>query len=496
MRCCPFGAASPVASKLALGLLLWFGPVVLAIADEPPSSAELYVTGVAHIDGLNQTRWRSSLEVCNFGPVRDDVELELLLRGQGNPDPGRLSFQLATGVCARYEDVVGSLFDLEEAAGAIRIRAGGEGVLALAHTANHSPDGSFGSGTPARSAADAVGVGERAVLIHLTESADDESGFRTNIDLLNLAGAEATVEISLHSSTDTHIGTLVAIQQPFEYSQLTRVFRQVTSQEVTDGYAVVRTTTPEGSLLAGASLVDNRTGDVVAVPAMRLEIATPVEGEEITLVNQEGYNLAATLFLVEGSETGVVLAHSGVPGQSQLGLHPIARDLTDLGLTVLTFDIRGYGATGGTPAYGKVDLDVRAAIRRLRMMGLPRVAAMGVGLGAIGCAKCGQEPGMVGLALISCPISVSPPLLQITSADMAPLTYPKLIIAAEDDTAGGRPFATYAQTIYGYSRQPKTLVIYPGPYHSMQLFTSPHGDELHDLLLEFLSELDPGSSGV
>jgi hypothetical protein len=44
-----------------------------------------------------------------------------------------------------------------------------------------------------------------------------------------------------------------------------RVFRQVTSSDVDDGYAVVRTTTAGGALMAAASLVDNRTGDTTTI---------------------------------------------------------------------------------------------------------------------------------------------------------------------------------------------------------------------------------------
>ncbi len=127
----------------------------------------------------------------------------------------------------------------------------------------------------------------------------------------------------------------------------------------------------------------------------------------------------------------------------------------------------------------------------LRTLGYRRIALLGVGYGAIGCAETGRQANIVGLALISCLISVPPtgpgPLL--TREDMAALDYPKLIIAAEDDYKLGRPFAEYARTLYDYSSQPKTLEIYPGRYHSMELFYSGHGNHLYDLNMGFFSDL-------
>ncbi|UCF64543.1 MAG: hypothetical protein JSW33_01565 [bacterium] len=216
---------------------------------------------------------------------------------------------------------------------------------------------------------------------------------------------------------------------------------------------------------------------------------SPLSIEQIDLMNGDGYRLAGTLFYNEDAEIGIVMAHSGVPGQSQLGLHPLASQLADSGFTVLTFDLRGYGLTGGFPSYGRVHIDVWAAINYLRDLGYIRIGTFGVGLGAIGIAMTGQHENVVGLVLISCPISVSPPTLLITEEYMAPLTYPKLVIAAENDFANGRPFAQYATTIYNYCQEPRQLVLFSGSFHSMELFESEHEIELNQMLISFFEDL-------
>ncbi len=73
--------------------------------------------------------------------------------------------------------------------------------------------------------------------------------------------------------------------EPFEYEQLNRVFERVTDDDVDDGYAVLTTSTPGGAFFAYASVVDNLTGDPVAISAARLPEEAPVgAGDPIYVV--------------------------------------------------------------------------------------------------------------------------------------------------------------------------------------------------------------------
>jgi len=227
----------------------------------------VYLMGAAHTPGYNDTQWRTSLEVCNFSGVSRSYELGFLHRGESNPDPATVELALAPGLCVNYPDVVTSVFGFDEAVGTIRLTADGDGVVAVARTYNDTPDGTYGTALGANPADRAVAHGASTVLVHLAQSASDTDGYRTNLDLLNVTDLELAVEIALYGSTGVHFGTLSATLEPFEYSQETRVFRQVTEGEVADGYAVIRTTTAGGGFLAAASLVDNRTGDTTTISA-------------------------------------------------------------------------------------------------------------------------------------------------------------------------------------------------------------------------------------
>jgi len=234
-----------------------------------------------------------------------------------------------------------------------------------------------------------------------------------------------------------------------------------------------------------------------------LELANQIVIEEVELINEEGVVLAGTLFNTNKNEIAVVLAHSGVLGEDQEGLHPIAQSLAEAGKTSLTFDFQGYGRTGGETAYAEVDQDAKAAVTYLRNNGYQKIACMGVGLGGTACLKVSRESNIAGLLVISAPLEVTtgklikePELdmvitkLEVTEDDLHNLGYPILVIAAEEDNAAGRPFAEMARNMYEYASEPKEIVIFPGTEHSMELFRSDHGEEMKKLVFEFFEGLD------
>ena len=259
---------APALVVVAAGTLVHLQSTAGASPAATPTKAgpvPVYLMGAAHVPGFNDTQWRTSLEVCNFGGVGRSYELDFLHRGQSNLEPEAVELTLAPGLCANYPDAVASVFGLDEAVGTIRLVADGDGVVTVARTYNDTPDGTYGTALGAIPVDEAVVEGASTVLVHLAQSASDDVGYRTNLDLLNVTDIEVEVEVALYGSTGDHYGTRTTTLLPFEYNQMMRVFRQVTSNDVDDGYAVVRTTTAGGALMAAASLVDNRTGDTTTI---------------------------------------------------------------------------------------------------------------------------------------------------------------------------------------------------------------------------------------
>ena len=289
---------------LAFAMIGVVGPYLASPATAQIPVEHQFVLGAAHLPGLNQTQWRTSLELCNLGVATREAQIDFLVRGQANPSPQGVSMMVPWSRCARFDDVVGSLFGLEEAAGAIRIGCDGGGCLAMARTFNDAADGTYGSAQPALAAEAAVTEGELAALIHLSESAAEDNGYRTNLEILNATDAALTVDVALYGANGGELGAVTVDLLPLEVQQVTRVFRRVTSSAVADGYALLRTLTPGGAFFAAASLVDNRSGDGTTMAANTVSSGLPVV-EPLTVANAGSACLLETL-RIPGFQSTVV----------------------------------------------------------------------------------------------------------------------------------------------------------------------------------------------
>lgn len=227
---------------------------------------ELYLPGVAHTPGANGTVWRSDVEVCRFGERDATVDLALLHRGRQNLNPQTVRATVPGGSCTRFEDVVSTVFGLADSVGALRI-ASGLPVRASGRTYNLTDDGTFGSFKLATAPVDAPAFGEPWALIQLAHSTNPTVGYRTNLGFLNLGPGPIGLQVVLFAADGTELRDISVTLEGYEYTQLLRVLAPL--GDVADAYAVVLSATSNARYLAGASVIDNRSGDgssILAVP--------------------------------------------------------------------------------------------------------------------------------------------------------------------------------------------------------------------------------------
>jgi hypothetical protein len=244
----------------------------------------LFVSATAHVAGAAGTNWRTDLQVHNLADESASVRVDLLVHGADNSSPDHTDLNLDPGESLRLGDVLAGEFGVAEGQAALVLRPSSGRIIVTSRTYNllgagnqlGLPAGStFGQFIPARPMSDAIRYGEHGRLIQLSHSTSSSGGFRANLGVVNATTEECRVEVELYDAGGGHLGTVPVVLPPLGYRQLNRVFASVTSGDVDDGYAVVRSTTIGGAFFAYASVVDNLTGDPVAVSATRLPDNVP-----------------------------------------------------------------------------------------------------------------------------------------------------------------------------------------------------------------------------
>jgi hypothetical protein len=253
------------------------GVVVITSSEPPIGSPGTYaylVAASAHTAGLNGTNWVTDLTLANPGLADTRARLYFIKRWPNcsGPDcvppdlPVAYPIQVPLRQSVALGDVVQTVFGDTSAAGAILVGSDVP-LLVGSRTYNDTLNGSFGQYVPGRPVGEAIAFGQTAWLIGLSESTSTTAGFRTSIGLVNVTAQRLDIEVALYRADGTWLGTQNVSLNPYEFQQLDRIYTQVTSSDVANGYAVVDTTTQGGRLFAYAAVIDNRSGDAINVPA-------------------------------------------------------------------------------------------------------------------------------------------------------------------------------------------------------------------------------------
>jgi len=226
----------------------------------------LYIPGSAHVNGAGGTQWRTDVEIHNPGNTTATYKIELLKRDHANTSSQTKTYSLSPGHSVRYTDALSTLFGFTGAS-ALRITPSAGTVMVTSRTYNQTSKGTFGQFIAAVPVSREIAQGDSVPVVQLSDSASTSSGYRTNIGFVNTTGKTITVKADLYTGSGSKLGTKTVTLRAYEYKQVDRVFRSVTGSTLDNCYAVLKTTTSGGAFLAYASVVDNRSGDPVYVPA-------------------------------------------------------------------------------------------------------------------------------------------------------------------------------------------------------------------------------------
>ncbi len=225
------------------------------------AAAPIVVPAAAHVRGAADTNWRTDLEIYNPTDATVTYAIALLERGQPNPTPEEVTYTIDPGESVRFDDVVDGEFSFE-GSGALRVTPDSGTVHVTSRTYNQVPGGTYGQFIAGESEEHHVHYGGEAKLVQLRS----DSAYRTNLGVVNVVAMPITVEVDLHAADGTLLGTRTIDLGSWEHHQIDGIFATVTSSDVEDGFALVRTTTPTGRFLSYASVVDNVSGDAICIP--------------------------------------------------------------------------------------------------------------------------------------------------------------------------------------------------------------------------------------
>ncbi len=216
---------------------------------------------------------------------------------------------------------------------------------------------------------------------------------------------------------------------------------------------------------------------------------TPEEKtEQVTFTTQDHITLAGTMF-GEGDFV-VILTHMGIPGTNQSSWHPFARSLAERGFRVLTFDFRGRGESGGKLEFNKLPFDMDAAIQYLNELGYTRIACIGASMGGTACMRAALDHDLVGLGVIASILSNGKPN-EVSMDEIQQLNLPKIFIYGAYDFP---TVITDMKTMSASAPEPKTVQVYPTFEHGTDIFDTDYGNQLSELLINFLNAVRSGDS--
>jgi len=199
------------------------------------------------------TPWVTDLYVGNPGATTVTGSIFWLVRDQPNPSPASISFTVAPGATAIYEDIILAEFGLASASGAFRVTASDTVIV---NSRIYATDGSatFGQGFEGVPVPAATQAGGTATVVGLSFN----DAFRTNV--YATAGANgATMALSLLRPDGTSFATenlTLGAWEPY-LRRVNQLFPGVGNFD----NATLQAEVASGSAVVGASKVDNESTD-------------------------------------------------------------------------------------------------------------------------------------------------------------------------------------------------------------------------------------------
>ena len=225
----------------------------------------ILIPAAAHAAGAAGTNWRTDAAFLDFSSEGMQCTLSLLKAGEDNSFPQQITFSLGSGQSLAFDDILMSQFAFNGAA-ALSAACTGTGILVNSRTYNDlraDGRGTFGQNVPGFAKSELFGVQETAMVLQLHKNSD----YRTNIGFAQLAPQAISITVMVFSNAGVPLGTQSVTLPPYGYTQINDIFGAVGAGDVTNGYALIYSSSSWAKYMAYASVIDNTSGDPVFIAA-------------------------------------------------------------------------------------------------------------------------------------------------------------------------------------------------------------------------------------
>jgi len=224
-----------------------------------------FIPASANSKGGYNTNWKTDAVFYNKGNQTANITLYFLEAGKDNSGAEGKEIKINSGQSLRINDIVGNFFGKENTSGGIMIKSN-QNLLISSRTYNETEEGTYGQYISGKIIDEALKENEEALIIQITKN----KKYRANIGFLNCGSENIEVQIDIYKSNRDEIGSKKINLLPFEYKQENNIIEEFTEEDIEDAFAIIKSTKEGAIYFAYASIVDNRTGDAIFVPANSL----------------------------------------------------------------------------------------------------------------------------------------------------------------------------------------------------------------------------------
>ncbi|MHB1146046.1 MAG: alpha/beta hydrolase [Lutibacter sp.] len=195
------------------------------------------------------------------------------------------------------------------------------------------------------------------------------------------------------------------------------------------------------------------------------------DGYELIAYTTEDGGVIEASYFEGGKDYVVIFAHGAVFNKESW--YFMAERLKKEGVSSFSIDFRGYGNSKKGTTDNR-SLDILGAIDFLKEKGFGKIAIVGASMGGaavLNALGAKTDPVINRVALLA----------PAGGVKIVTESIKKMFIVSKEE----RLF-TAVNNIFDESAQPKELKIYPGSFHAQNMFKAEYGDELTDLIINFL----------